>query len=210
MKVPYVDGEGQHRVITLQDVCFKPQSPTNNNCSILSLLNYFQNIYDRLLNTTYDPFQEVTYNASYHIHFCVRCVFICLYSGITTVFVKPCWALPQAVIPAQYLSSSFQRWPRSFSAVELWRLYNFDRRLYEGLPLKLAAWSESTKKRSSDKLRNVFLRTSPSIPHGDLPLLALTVFLSGFDRWPLTKGGRSVTTEPMGVTPPWLLCSVHL
>ena len=85
MKVPYVDEEGKHRVITLQDVCFKPQSPTNNNCSILSLLNYFQNIYDRLLNTTHDPFGEVIYNASFHIHFCVRCVFVYVYDEITTV-----------------------------------------------------------------------------------------------------------------------------
>ena len=77
MKVPFVDKKGRHRIITLQDICFKPHSPTNNNCSILSLLNYFQNIYDRLINTTYDPFRQIVYNASYHIHFCVRCVCVC-------------------------------------------------------------------------------------------------------------------------------------
>lgn len=32
-----------NRTVSLNDICFKPLSPDNNNCAIMSVLNYFQN-----------------------------------------------------------------------------------------------------------------------------------------------------------------------
>lgn len=32
-----------NKVVTLNDICLKPLAPDNNNCTILSVVNYFQN-----------------------------------------------------------------------------------------------------------------------------------------------------------------------
>ena len=73
--------DGKKEYITLNDICFKPLLPDNANCTIQSVLNYFQNDYVKLENVTADPFGLVTYNASYHIHYCTRfvvCVCVCV------------------------------------------------------------------------------------------------------------------------------------
>ena len=57
--------------ITLEDICFKPLAPDNNNCTIESVLNYFQNDFDKLEYTEDNGF-DLTYNASLHIHYCTR------------------------------------------------------------------------------------------------------------------------------------------
>lgn len=56
--------------VTLNDICYQPLAPDNTNCTIMSVLNYFQNDKDRLLYTS--DFDLV--NNSYHIHYCTRCV----------------------------------------------------------------------------------------------------------------------------------------
>uniref|UniRef100_A0A8C0GUA5 NPC intracellular cholesterol transporter 1 n=1 Tax=Chelonoidis abingdonii TaxID=106734 RepID=A0A8C0GUA5_CHEAB len=55
----------------LQDVCLAPLAPYNNNCTILSVLNYFQNSYSVLNHSVGDEFFVY---ADYHTHFlyCVR------------------------------------------------------------------------------------------------------------------------------------------
>lgn len=35
--------------VTLNDVCFQPMAPANTNCTIMSVLNYFQVILSSLL-----------------------------------------------------------------------------------------------------------------------------------------------------------------
>uniref|UniRef100_A0AAY5ECK4 SSD domain-containing protein n=1 Tax=Electrophorus electricus TaxID=8005 RepID=A0AAY5ECK4_ELEEL len=57
--------------VTLEDICMSPLAPYNNNCTILSVLNYFQNSREVLNHTFGDEFY--TY-FDYHTHFlyCVR------------------------------------------------------------------------------------------------------------------------------------------
>ncbi|XP_036411674.1 NPC intracellular cholesterol transporter 1 [Colossoma macropomum] len=58
------DYKGQK--VTLKDICISPLSPYNNNCTILSVLNYFQNSHEVLDHKFADEF--FTY-ADYHTHF---------------------------------------------------------------------------------------------------------------------------------------------
>lgn len=64
--------EGQS--VTLKDICLAPLSPYNDNCTILSVLNYFQNSHSALDHVVEDEFYLY---ADYHSHFlyCVRLVF---------------------------------------------------------------------------------------------------------------------------------------
>lgn len=57
--------------VMLKDICLAPLAPYNNNCTILSVLNYFQNSYSVLNHTVRDDFYV---HADYHTHFlyCVR------------------------------------------------------------------------------------------------------------------------------------------
>ncbi|XP_033640413.1 NPC intracellular cholesterol transporter 1-like [Asterias rubens] len=58
--------EKENRTIGLQDICFKPEAPTNNNCTILSVLNYWQNDIEKLNSSVKDgPFFVI---ADYHTH----------------------------------------------------------------------------------------------------------------------------------------------
>ncbi|XP_076838212.1 NPC intracellular cholesterol transporter 1 [Brachyhypopomus gauderio] len=52
--------------VTLKDICMSPLAPYNSNCTILSVLNYFQNSHDVLNHTFGDEF--FIYN-DYHTHF---------------------------------------------------------------------------------------------------------------------------------------------
>lgn len=57
--------------VTLEDICLAPLAPYNNNCTILSVLNYFQNSHAVLDHSIGDDFYVY---ADYHSHFlyCVR------------------------------------------------------------------------------------------------------------------------------------------
>lgn len=57
--------------VALKDICLAPLSPYNDNCTILSVLNYFQNNHSVLDQTAEDEF---FFYADYHTHFlyCVR------------------------------------------------------------------------------------------------------------------------------------------
>ena len=71
LNATYTDGSGTDRMVTLQDICFKPLSPNNTNCTIYSILNYFQNSYE-LLNREVKPLFIVTSNSTYHIKYCTK------------------------------------------------------------------------------------------------------------------------------------------
>lgn len=64
--------EGQN--VTLKDLCLAPLAPYNDNCTILSVLNYFQNSHAVLDHSVGDDFYVY---ADFHSHFlyCVRWVF---------------------------------------------------------------------------------------------------------------------------------------
>ncbi|XP_071519627.1 NPC intracellular cholesterol transporter 1-like [Panulirus ornatus] len=51
-----ISGMFNNEEVYLEEVCFTPLSPTNNNCTILSILNYFQNDVEKLSITTEDQF----------------------------------------------------------------------------------------------------------------------------------------------------------
>uniref|UniRef100_A0A8B9FK57 NPC intracellular cholesterol transporter 1 n=1 Tax=Amazona collaria TaxID=241587 RepID=A0A8B9FK57_9PSIT len=60
-----------NETVMLKDICLAPLAPYNNNCTILSVLNYFQNSHSVLDHTIRDEFFVY---ADYHSHFlyCVR------------------------------------------------------------------------------------------------------------------------------------------
>ncbi|MEE6464214.1 hypothetical protein FKM82_006214 [Ascaphus truei] len=60
-----------NETVMLKDICLAPLAPYNNNCTILSVLNYFQNSYSVLNHSVGDDFYVY---ADYHTHFlyCVR------------------------------------------------------------------------------------------------------------------------------------------
>lgn len=59
--------------VTLKDICISPLAPYNNNCTILSVFNYFQNSHEVLDHIFRDRFYVYF---DYHTHFmyCVRYV----------------------------------------------------------------------------------------------------------------------------------------
>ncbi|XP_071233775.1 NPC intracellular cholesterol transporter 1-like [Salvelinus alpinus] len=52
--------------VTLKDICLAPLAPFNDNCTILSVLNYFQNSHEQLDHSIGDEFFVY---ADYHTHF---------------------------------------------------------------------------------------------------------------------------------------------
>ncbi|KAK0066303.1 Niemann-Pick C1 protein [Biomphalaria pfeifferi] len=59
--------------ITLQDICFAPLSPDNNNCTIQSILNYFQNSHEMLDLVAKDDYGWfVVANYLDHFEYCVQ------------------------------------------------------------------------------------------------------------------------------------------
>ncbi|MEQ2253804.1 NPC intracellular cholesterol transporter 1, partial [Ilyodon furcidens] len=76
--------DGQN--ITLQDICLAPLAPYNNNCTILSILNYFQNSHAVLDHSKGDDFFVY---ADYHSHF-LYCVSAPASLNDTTVLHDPC------------------------------------------------------------------------------------------------------------------------
>uniref|UniRef100_A0A8C8JNR2 SSD domain-containing protein n=1 Tax=Oncorhynchus tshawytscha TaxID=74940 RepID=A0A8C8JNR2_ONCTS len=52
--------------VTLKDICLAPLAPFNDNCTILSVLNYFQNSHEQLDRSVGDEFYVY---ADYHTHF---------------------------------------------------------------------------------------------------------------------------------------------
>ncbi|KAI6651993.1 Niemann-Pick C1 protein-like [Oopsacas minuta] len=66
MKVPYKNG-----TITLEDICYTPLSPGNTNCTIMSVLQYFQNSEGKL-NLTATTANDEEINYLDHIYNCNR------------------------------------------------------------------------------------------------------------------------------------------
>lgn len=66
-----ITASSNNETVTLQDICLAPLSPYNTNCTIMSVLNYFQNSHSVLDHKKGDDFFVY---ADYHTHFlyCVR------------------------------------------------------------------------------------------------------------------------------------------
>ncbi|XP_035526866.1 NPC intracellular cholesterol transporter 1 [Morone saxatilis] len=76
--------EGQN--VTLKDLCLAPLAPYNNNCTILSVLNYFQNSHTVLDHIMEDEFFVY---ADFHSHF-LYCVSAPASLNDTTLLHDPC------------------------------------------------------------------------------------------------------------------------
>nr|XP_057922980.1 NPC intracellular cholesterol transporter 1 [Doryrhamphus excisus] len=76
--------EGQN--VTLKDICLAPLAPYNNNCTILSILNYFQNSHAVLDHHLGDEFFVY---ADFHSHF-LYCVSAPASLNDTTLLHDPC------------------------------------------------------------------------------------------------------------------------
>uniref|UniRef100_A0A8C4F4B2 Niemann-Pick disease, type C1 n=1 Tax=Dicentrarchus labrax TaxID=13489 RepID=A0A8C4F4B2_DICLA len=76
--------EGQN--VTLKDLCLAPLAPYNNNCTILSVLNYFQNSHAVLDHSIGDDFFVY---ADFHSHF-LYCVSAPASLNDTTLLHDPC------------------------------------------------------------------------------------------------------------------------
>lgn len=62
LKAEYDAKNGTKMNVTLKDICFAPLSPDNNNCTVMSVLNYYQNDEATLLKNISDPdFKDVVY-----------------------------------------------------------------------------------------------------------------------------------------------------
>lgn len=68
MVVPGRLDNGTDVNVTLNDICFKPLAPDNTNCTVLSVLNYFQNDMEKLMYN--EQFNLI--NNSYHMYYCTR------------------------------------------------------------------------------------------------------------------------------------------
>nr|XP_019965833.1 PREDICTED: Niemann-Pick C1 protein [Paralichthys olivaceus] len=75
-----------NQTITLKDICLSPLAPYNNNCTILSVLNYFQNSHSVLDHSIGDDFFVY---ADYHSHF-LYCVSAPASLNDTTLLHDPC------------------------------------------------------------------------------------------------------------------------
>ncbi|KAL7387442.1 hypothetical protein ABVT39_023534 [Epinephelus coioides] len=76
--------EGEN--VTLKDICLAPLAPYNSNCTILSVLNYFQNSHAVLDHSIGDDFFVY---ADYHSHF-LYCVSAPASLNDTTLLHDPC------------------------------------------------------------------------------------------------------------------------
>uniref|UniRef100_A0A4W3IQ26 Niemann-Pick disease, type C1 n=1 Tax=Callorhinchus milii TaxID=7868 RepID=A0A4W3IQ26_CALMI len=65
-EIENLKAEYQNETVMLKDICLAPLAPYNNNCTILSVLNYYQNSHDVLNHSVGDEFYVF---ADYHTHF---------------------------------------------------------------------------------------------------------------------------------------------
>ncbi|XP_062844133.1 NPC intracellular cholesterol transporter 1 [Trichomycterus rosablanca] len=84
--IEHLEAEYNGQKVTLKDICISPLAPYNNNCTILSVLNYFQNSHEVLDHTFADEFY--VYN-DYHTHF-LYCVSSPVALDDTGHFHDPC------------------------------------------------------------------------------------------------------------------------
>ncbi|CAG5118106.1 unnamed protein product, partial [Candidula unifasciata] len=77
-----------HKNITLQDICFAPLKPSNNNCTIQSVLNYYQNSHQMIDMEAMDQFGWLV-EANYLDHF-DYCVLSPYSINDTTALHTPC------------------------------------------------------------------------------------------------------------------------
>ena len=71
LSATYKGNGGKDEMVTLNDICFQPLYPDNLNCTIYSVLNYFQNDHNLLSKEVKRVFTVIS-NSSTHILYCTR------------------------------------------------------------------------------------------------------------------------------------------
>ncbi|XP_072021310.1 NPC intracellular cholesterol transporter 1-like [Amphiura filiformis] len=81
----------EQRNIKLSDICYAPLAPDNKNCTIESVLNYWQNSHENLDKEAMDPETGLFVAADYHDHL-MACVGASSAIDDTTALHMPCLA----------------------------------------------------------------------------------------------------------------------
>ena len=66
-----VNGTNTTRIVSLKDICFAPLLPDNDNCTVQSVLNYWQNDPNNLFKVVTDDFGQILYDYITHLQNCV-------------------------------------------------------------------------------------------------------------------------------------------
>ena len=59
-----------NQTVSLSDICLKPLAPDNNNCTVFSLLQYYQNSLDNLTKSVVDDFGIISADFTTHFLAC--------------------------------------------------------------------------------------------------------------------------------------------
>ena len=69
-KVVALRASDTNRTISLSDICLKPLEPDNNNCTVFSVLQYYQNSLNNLQKKITDDFDQVLADFTTHFLTC--------------------------------------------------------------------------------------------------------------------------------------------
>ena len=61
-----------NQTISLSDICLKPLEPDNKNCTVFSILQYYQNSLDNLQKVVADDFGEILADFATHFYTCAQ------------------------------------------------------------------------------------------------------------------------------------------
>ena len=65
-----ISENGTSRTISIEDICFAPLKPDNTKCTIMSVLNYYQNNLTNLNKVIYDEFGLIIQDYLDHLTLC--------------------------------------------------------------------------------------------------------------------------------------------
>lgn len=120
--------------VTLNDVCLAPLAPYNDNCTILSVLNYFQNSHSVLDHSIRDDFFVY---ADLHSHFlyCVRWFIYFVLVVCLVAFLFMCWRLVATMVSWIFNCwNAKQKKVAIFSFIDIVKLYSLSRRSFIAHP----------------------------------------------------------------------------
>ena len=74
LSIQHLQAKYEGSAVTLKDICFQPLAPDNTDCTIQSILEYWQNNHTRLDKVKYDDYSGSFLEGDYLDHFsdCTR------------------------------------------------------------------------------------------------------------------------------------------
>lgn len=70
-QISNLKGVYENSTVSLSDICFAPLSPDNKNCTVQTILNYWQNDENNLRKVELDEFDQVLYDHISHFQSCI-------------------------------------------------------------------------------------------------------------------------------------------